>query len=76
MTDELYKMTEYKGIRVGLASARARAYARNAQAARGLWAGSGVGWDTRGRRGGWLDRSAHWLVRPLGPGDGPMGLSP
>jgi hypothetical protein len=28
------------------------------------------------RRGGWLYRPAHWLIRPLGPGDGPMTPSP
>jgi hypothetical protein len=27
-------------------------------------------------RGGWVSRSAHRLVRPLGPGDGPMDPSP
>jgi hypothetical protein len=27
-------------------------------------------------QGGWVSRSAHRLVRPLGPGDGPMDPSP
>jgi hypothetical protein len=30
----------------------------------------------RASQGGWVGRAAHWLVRPLGLGDGPMNPSP
>jgi hypothetical protein len=39
--------------------------------------GQDSGWaGGRASRGGWVGRSAHRLVRPLGPGDGPMDPSP
>jgi hypothetical protein len=38
--------------------------------------GDTIGAGARVSRGGWVGRSTRQLVRPLGPGDGPMDPSP